>query len=69
MGRHGNVFIPKTEQGVWSLYDGDGKKLDIDWADFSDIFGMLGIKCEVQKKCVRKKYGTLKMRVESRIFI
>lgn len=47
--RHGNVFIPKTEQGVWSLYDGDGKKLDIDWADFSDIFGMLGIKCEVQK--------------------
>ncbi len=54
VGRHGNVFIPKTEQGVWSLYDGDGKKLDIDWADFSDIFGMLGIKCEVQKNALEK---------------
>lgn len=54
VGRHGNAFIPKSEQGVWSIYDGTGKKIDISWADFTDVFGMLGIKCEVQKKMLAK---------------
>lgn len=54
VGKHGNAFIPKTEQGVWSIYDGNGQKIDISWADFTDVFGMLGIKYKVQKEVLEK---------------
>lgn len=54
VGRHGNTFIPKSEQGVWSIYDGNGQKIDMSWADFTDVFGMLGIKYDVQKKILAK---------------
>ncbi len=54
IGRHGNVFVPENQRGFWSLVSAKGDKLQVNWAEFSDLFGMLGIKYDVQQRNLRK---------------
>ncbi len=53
-GVHGNVMIPAPQRDIWELRDGNAAKINLDWAEFMDVFGMLGIKYNVQQQALNK---------------
>lgn len=44
IGVHGNVMIPVVQRDIWEIRDANGEKISLDWAEFMDVFGVLGIK-------------------------
>ncbi len=56
-GVHGNVMIPVAQRDIWELRDGNAAKINLDWAEFMDVFGMLGVKNTVQQQTMSKSIG------------